>query len=134
MKVIYEHNSVCSPEEVSDVFKASGIRRPIDDLDRLTRMISNANETVTARVDGELVGILRAITDYSYCCYISDIAVNKAYQGLGIGKDLIERLINKLGNDEVQYVLTSAPQAEGFYERLGFERNMRSFVVRRKIN
>ena len=134
MELEYKINTRCTSEEISDVFRRSGIRRPIDDLERLQRMIDNANEIVTVRDSGRLIGVLRAITDYSYCCYISDLAVDRDYQGLGIGRKLVQVLMCKLGNDEVKYVLTAAPQAEGFYERIGFERDNRTFVVKRMKN
>ncbi|MBO9608652.1 MAG: GNAT family N-acetyltransferase [Paenibacillaceae bacterium] len=97
-------------------------------------MLAHANAIVTARDGGRLVGLLRALTDYSYCCYISDIAVDRTYQRMGIGKRLLELLRHELGEDEVQYVLTSAPGAVGFYEKLGFERADKAFVIRRKRN
>ncbi|WP_020619037.1 GNAT family N-acetyltransferase [Paenibacillus daejeonensis] len=134
MELEYKINSDCSSEELSEVFEKSGIRRPSDDLERLRRMIENADEIVTARDSGKLIGVLRAITDYSYCCYISDLAVDKEYQAIGIGRELINVLINKLGNDEVKYILTSAPQAEGFYEKIGFDRDSRTFVIKRLKN
>ncbi|MFD0679249.1 MULTISPECIES: GNAT family N-acetyltransferase [unclassified Paenibacillus] len=89
---------------------------------------------MTARADGKIVGFLRAITDYAYCCYISDIAVDKEYQGLGIGKQLIKMLRHRVGEEEIQYILTSAPKAVGFYEKIGFERADKAFVIKRKIH
>jgi ribosomal protein S18 acetylase RimI-like enzyme len=130
----YKINDNCMVSEVEEVFIRSGIRRPVGDSDRIQRMIDNADEIITVREGSELVGFLRAITDYSYCCYISDIAVDTDYQGLGIGKELIRILKNKLGEDEIQYVLTSAPKAVGFYERVGFERADKAFVIKRKRN
>jgi GNAT superfamily N-acetyltransferase len=120
--------------EMSQVFERSGIRRPVGDFERLQRMIDHADEMVTARVNGQLVGLLRAVTDYAYCCYISDLAVDKAYQGHGIGKELINRLKQKLGNEEIQYVLTSAPKAVSFYEHIGFARAEHAFVIKRLKN
>lgn len=134
MNLEYVTNDACTVNEVQEVFMRSGIRRPVGDTDRLQRMIDHADEIITARDGDKLVGFLRAITDYSYCCYISDIAVDIDYQGLGIGKELIRILRNKLGEEEVQYVLTSAPNAIGFYEKIGFERNHNAFVLRRKKN
>ncbi|MGV7643129.1 GNAT family N-acetyltransferase, partial [Mycobacterium kansasii] len=75
----------------------SEIRRPVGDSDRIQRMIDHADEIITVREGSKLVGFLRAITDYSYSCYISDIAVDAEYQGLGIGKELIRTLRDKLG-------------------------------------
>ncbi|MGG3279983.1 GNAT family N-acetyltransferase [Paenibacillus solani] len=134
MSLEYVINDACTVNEVQEVFMRSGIRRPVGDTDRLQRMIDHADEIITAKDGDRLVGFLRAITDYSYCCYVSDIAVDKDYQGLGVGKELIRLLRSKLGEEEVQYVLTSAPKALGFYEKLGFERNHNAFVLRRKKN
>lgn len=134
MYLDYRFEDNCNVHEVAEVFRRSGIRRPVEDTDRLQRMIDHADEIVTARDGDRLVGFLRAVTDYSYCCYISDISVDRDYQGLGIGKELIRMLINKLGEEEVQYVLTSAPKSVGFYEKIGFERADKAFVIKRKKN
>lgn len=88
-----------------------------------------ADEIFTVRDEGRLNGFLRAITDYSYGCYISDIAVDK-----GIGKELIRILRERLGEEDIQYILTSAPTAVGFYEKIGFERADKAFVIKRKKN
>jgi ribosomal protein S18 acetylase RimI-like enzyme len=119
---------------VEDVFIKSGIRRPVGDKARIQRMLDHANEIITARDGENLVGFLRAITDYSYCCYISDIEVDKEYQGLGIGKELIRLLRVKLGDEEIQYILTSAPKAEGFYQKTGFEKADKAYIIKRKRN
>lgn len=134
MDLEYRINDNCIVSEVEEVFIRSGIRRPVGDSDRIQRMIDHADEIITVRDGSKLVGFLRAITDYSYCCYISDIAVDTDYQGLGIGKELIRTLRDKLGEDEIQYVLTSTPKAVGFYERIGFERADKAFVIKRKKN
>ncbi|GAA4861016.1 GNAT family N-acetyltransferase [Paenibacillus vulneris] len=133
MELSFQDNEECSAVEVAELFRSSGIRRPIDDLERIQRMIAHADEILTVR-DGKLVGIVRAVTDYAYCCYISDLAVDRDYQGMGIGRQLIERLKKKLGEEEIQYVLTSAPKAVGFYEKIGFERADKAFVIKRKKN
>jgi len=130
----YKIDDRCTVYEVQEVFMRSGIRRPVGDADRLQRMIDNADEIITARDGSKLVGFLRAITDYSYCCYISDIAVDTDHQGIGIGKELIRMLRDKLGEEEIQYVLTSAPKTVGFYEKIGFERADKAFVIKRKKN
>ena len=53
-------------------------------------MLAQANLIVTAREDGKLVGFARSLTDFCFCCYSRDLAVDKACQGKGIGKRLIE--------------------------------------------
>ncbi|MEX3615400.1 GNAT family N-acetyltransferase [Paenibacillus glucanolyticus] len=134
MGLEYRVNEHCDVKEIEEVFNKSGIRRPVGDMDRIQRMIDHADEIITVRDGERLIGILRAITDYSYCCYISDIAVDKDYQGRGIGKALINMLRDRLGDEEIQYILTSAPKAVGFYEKTDFKRADHAFVIKRKKN
>lgn len=89
------------PHEVADVYRRSGITRPIDDLPRLTHLLQHANLMISARDQGRLVGFARALTDFSYCCYLSDLAVDRDYQRRGIGKQLIHTMHKKLGGDGV---------------------------------
>lgn len=89
MEIKYEFEQNLAATELADVFKKSGIRRPVEDLERIQRMIDHADIIVTARDNGKLVGIGRAITDYSYCCYLSDLAVDTEYQRRGIGKEIV---------------------------------------------
>ena len=90
--ISYSREPSIGVDEFIDVLRQSGLgeRRPIADSDRIGRMIANANLIVTARQAGKLVGVSRALTDFCYCCYLSDLAVDRAYQGHGIGKRLIE--------------------------------------------
>ncbi|MFK9090903.1 GNAT family N-acetyltransferase [Bacillus salipaludis] len=118
-------------EELSDVFKMSGIRRPVNDLPRLKRMIEHADLLITAWDEQTLVGVARAITDFSYCCYLSDLAVNKDYQKRGIGKELV-RLVQEEIGDEVMLLLLSAPAAMEYYPRIGFDKVENGFIIPRK--
>jgi ribosomal protein S18 acetylase RimI-like enzyme len=131
MEITYEFVQSMDAMEVAEVFKMSGITRPIHDLDRIQRMIDHADMIVTARINGELVGIARAITDYSYCCYLSDLAVDANYQRIGIGKELVRHIQEKLG-EEVTLVLVSASNAVDYYPRIGFEKCDKAFLIGRK--
>jgi len=131
MSLEYKVNSTITAEEVANVFRASGIKRPIDQLERLQRMIDHADITITCWDDNKLIGIARAITDYSYCCYLSDLAVDKAYQNRGIGKQLIKELQNQL-NEETSLLLLSAPNAMDYYPRVGFNQAENAFLIQRK--
>ena len=131
MEITYEFVQSMDAMEVAEVFKMSGITRPVHDLDRIQRMIDHADMIVTARINGQLVGIARAITDYSYCCYLSDLAVDANYQRSGIGKELVHCIQEKLG-EEVTLVLVSAPNAVDYYPRIGFEKSDKTFLIRRK--
>ena len=131
MSLEYKVNSLITAEEVADVFRASGLKRPVDQLERLQRMIDNADITITCWDDNKLIGIARAITDYSYCCYLSDLAVDKAYQNRGIGKQLIKELQKQL-NEETSLLLLSAPNAMDYYPKVGFNKAENAFIIQRK--
>lgn len=119
MPIVYSLEPDLTAEEFRDVLVSSGLaaRRPADDLARLDRMLRGAEIVVTAREGGKLIGISRAITDYSFCCYLSDLAVDGAYQGRGIGRRLIEETHDASGPLTGLY-LVSAPAAVGFYSRI----------------
>ena len=112
------------------VFDTSGIRRPTKDLARIERMFANANLILSAWHEGKLVGVCRALTDFSYCCYLSDLAVDKAFQKHGIGRELIARVRSAIG-EEVALVLLSAPEAMEYYPKVGFEKIENGFILKR---
>ena len=90
MNTVYAREDYLGADEYIDVVRKSGLNRPIEDRGRVERMLAHANLIVTARQDGKLVGFARSLTDFCFCCYLSDLAVDKACQGQGIGKRLIE--------------------------------------------
>ncbi|MNN12867.1 Acetyltransferase (GNAT) family protein [compost metagenome] len=130
MAIEYKINMQLRSEDVSTVFKSPGIKRPWDDLERIQRMIENADVNISAWDGERLVGIARAITDFSYCCYLSDLAVNKEYQNKGIGTELVRHLQEHLG-EEVSLLLLSAPTAMEYYPRIGFEKTEKAFLIPR---
>jgi predicted N-acetyltransferase YhbS len=131
MSVIeYRHNFPLAAADVAAVFDASGIRRPTHDLARIERMFCNADLCLSAWHDGELVGVCRALTDFSYCCYLSDLAVAKAYQKQGIGRELIARVRAAI-SDEVALILLSAPEAMTYYPKVGFATTDNGFIIKR---
>ncbi len=126
----YRTNFPIDPADVAAIFDASGIRRPTKDLVRIKRMLDNANLIVSAWYESKLIGVCRALTDFSYCCYISDLAVDKAFQRQGIGRELIARIRSAIGN-EVAIILVSAPEAVEYYPKLGFEKIENGFIIKR---
>jgi N-acetylglutamate synthase-like GNAT family acetyltransferase len=126
----YRHNFPLEPVDVAAVFDASGIRRPTKDLARIERMFANADLILSAWHEGKLIGVCRALTDFSYCCYLSDLAVANAYQKRGIGRELIARVKASIG-DEVALILLSAPEAMEYYPKVGFEKIENGFIVKR---
>ncbi len=135
-KVLYASEPELGVAEFRRVLVDStlGETRPVDDEARLQAMLSGANLVLTARLDIEgrpLIGVARAITDFSWVCYISELAVSQSAQGLGIGKGLMDEMRRQLG-PSVAISLISMPDAVGFYERIGMKRMTDAFWFSRK--
>jgi ribosomal protein S18 acetylase RimI-like enzyme len=132
MQIDYALEPHLTAEEFRDVLVASTLaeRRPAGDLARLARMLREADIIVTARHEGRLVGVSRALSDFSYSCYLSDLAVDVAYQRRGIGKRLIEETRANAG-PEATLVLLSAPAAASYYPKIGMKRHESCWIVPR---
>lgn len=130
---VYAVEKDVSTEEFRTLLMDSGLgaRRPVDDDVRLEAMLRNANLVVTARVDGAIVGIARSITDFAFCCYLSDLAVSKQTQRRNIGANLIEETRKHLG-PTVSVILSSVPESVGFYERINMPSLPNGFWFRRE--
>ena len=79
----------------------------------------NTDLLISAWDDDRLVGIARAVTDYAYCCYLSDLAVDEAWQRRGIGQELLATLKQAL-HPQCKIILLAAPQAVDYYPHIGF--------------
>jgi predicted N-acetyltransferase YhbS len=132
MMISYRTDMIPEKELVVDLYKSSGLNRPVDDKERIGRMYANSNLVITAW-DGEtLVGVARSLTDFCYCCYLSDLAVRKEYQKHGIGKGLIQRTKEQIG-DQTMLLLLSAPGAMEYYPKVGFRKVENGFIIDRAI-
>jgi predicted N-acetyltransferase YhbS len=122
MPVAYALEPELTAEEFRAVLVAStlSLRRPADDVQRLQKMLRGADIVLTARDDGCLIGVSRAITDFAYCCYLSDLAVDAAYQRQGIGRQLIAQTHAAAG-EGTTLILIAAPAAEGYYPKIGMQ-------------
>lgn len=124
-----ENGTGLNLRDVLAVYRSSGLgeRRPIADAERMAEMVRNANLILTCRIDGELVGIARSVSDFSYVTFLSDIAVSRAHQRSGIGRALIEATRKEA--PQAKIVLLSAPAATGFYPRIGFTQHNSAWVL-----
>jgi len=120
MTVHYQLEPTLSAEEFVNVLQRSTLaeRRPVDNHERIELMLRNADVIVTARSGDMLVGVSRAITDFSYCTYLSDLAVDVEFQKLGIGRELIDRTHAAAGR-ATRLVLLAAPKARSYYPHIG---------------
>ncbi|MCB9280082.1 MAG: GNAT family N-acetyltransferase [Lewinellaceae bacterium] len=129
MAITYQIENDLPADEFTAVLRAStlGLRRPVDDPERMAAMVRHANLIVTARLDGQLVGVARSVTDFVFCTYLSDLAVDQALQRQGIGRELIRR--TKLATPQAKLILLSAPAAVDYYPRIGMTRHDAAFYL-----
>ncbi len=109
-----------APAEFIDVLRRSKLaeRRPVDDVERIAKMLAKADLVVTVRdEDGTLVGVARAITDFAYCDCLLDLAVDVAHQGHAISRELILVTHEHAGLDS-RLILLAAPAAASHYPYL----------------
>lgn len=130
-QILYKDDCRISPAQLAQVFLRSGIKRPIDDLPRLEKMLQHADVLVTAWDGERLIGVARALSDFSYCCYLSDLAVDLEYQKCGIGRALIGRVQAAIG-EQAMLLLLAAPEAQAYYPKLGFEAVGNGWIIKRR--
>ena len=128
--ITYNTGNDLNLDAMIDLYRAStlGERRPVDDRERMKQMLSHANLVITAWDGNQLVGISRAMTDFVYATYLSDLAVRLSYQKTGIGKELIRR--TQLAAPKASVILLSAPKAVEYYPRIGFTQHPSAWILR----
>jgi len=127
--ITYQIETELSVKEFTEVLINStlGERRPVSEPNRITKMLEHANLIITARDNGRLIGVSRSITDLVYCTYLSDLAIDVAYQKQGIGKQLIR--LTKKETPLAKLILLSAPNAVNYYPKIGMTQWEQCYVL-----
>ena len=128
--LVFKVENGISLQEFQSILEDSGLsaRRPMEDPLLLERMIKGSNLLITARLEGQLVGLLRGLSDFCYRSFIADLAVAHSYQRKGIGRQLIQVARNQA--PEARLFLFSAEDAALFYEKLGFHLHERCYQLK----
>ena len=113
-------------EELSSLYLAAplGHKDPSD----LKIAFSNSMFKCFVYDSGRLIAVGRALADGRDCSYICDVAVHPSYQGLGLGKEVVTKLVN-LSKDHKKIILYAAPGKEPFYRKLGFTRMATAMAI-----
>lgn len=124
--ITYQLEKNLTAEEFIDVLNKStlGERRPVDEPERILKMLEHGNLIITARENNVLIGVARSLTDYLFCTYLSDLAVDQAYQKQGIGKELITQ-----PNTSSEVNITLAPKAVAYYPKIGMTKWEQCYVL-----
>lgn len=133
MSILYERTRSITDAEFVDLLRRSTLaeRRPVEDPRAIEAMLAHANLLCTAWDEAKLVGVARSLTDFEYCCYLSDLAVDKDYQKKGIGKELLRLTQSRLG-PKAKIILLAAPKAADYYPHIGLEAHDSAWILSAK--
>jgi GNAT superfamily N-acetyltransferase len=135
MEIVYKLEAYpeIHPEEFIDLLRRSTLadRRPVAEAETVRGMLVHAAVIVTARTGGLLVGVSRAITDFHYCTYLSDLAVDEKWQRQGIGRELIKRTHEAAGI-HTTLILLAAPKAREYYPHVGLIPHDSCWIIARE--
>lgn len=104
--------------EIIDLFRAAGLNGPLDEPERVKRMVDEAQYLLSARLESRLVGLVRVLTDFSFNAFIADLAVLPEFQRRGIGSELLRRSTEPFPG--VKFVVHPGHESAGFYRANGF--------------
>lgn len=113
MAIVFREGHEVDLDQLATLFNSVGWQARTLDRTRLRQQLVGAMFVVSAWEAGILVGFARAISDGATNAYISTVAVLPAYQGKGIGHELMRRLTS--GRHGIQFVLHARPAVKEFY-------------------
>lgn len=100
-------------------------RRPAD----LQVAIANSCPVITVWDGDRLIGFARATSDGVYRATIWDVVMHPEYQGVGLGRKLVETVLSHPTMSRVERVYLMTTHQQQFYERIGFGRNSTTTMV-----
>lgn len=130
-EIEYKINVPLETGEIIELYENSGLRRPTDDEKRIAEMFANSNLVISAWSDGKLIGVSRALTDFVWSCYLSDLAVRKDFQKAGVGKKLVELTREKVSEKSMVLLLSVADALE-YYPKIGMQKVENGFIFNRQ--
>jgi len=114
---IYEQSNL-DWNSLSELYKIAplGDKLPSD----LELVFSNSKFKCFVFDNTKLIGVGRALADGKDCSYLCDIAIHPDYQGIGLGGNIVKKLV-ELSEGHKKIILYANPGKEGFYKKLGFK-------------
>ena len=92
--------------------------------ERIEKLVKNVSISLIAYDDNKIVGVLFGLTDFSYWLYVTDLGVDRNYEGQGIGSTLIKKAHELAGGEKnIALYLVANNDAIGFYEKLGMTKS-----------
>ena len=93
---------------------------------RIEKLVNAVSISLVARNEiGTVVGVLFGLTDFAYWLYVTDLGVDRAYTGQGIGRRLMKTAHELAGGErDIAIYLIANENAVGFYEKLGMRKSV----------
>lgn len=108
-----------TPSRIATLYRRAPLRRPVDSPHKVWEMYERSSLVLTAWHDGRLAGVARVLTDGVLYTYLCDLAVEPDVQGLGVGRALVDEILERCKGTEM--VLRDSDLSAGFYRYLGFQ-------------
>lgn len=120
--------------ELLALYRSAGWDAYTQDPAALEAAIDGSTFVVTARAEGELVGLARAISDGVSIAYVQDLLVAPGSRRSGVGSALLAAVLARFAHVRQLVLLSDAePRADAFYRSLGLTQvsesaGLRAFV------
>ena len=109
-----------TPARILTLYRRAPLLRPVSDPTMIWQMFEKSSLVLTAWHERQLVGIARVLSDGVINSYLCDLAVEPDVQGLGVGKALINEVVERCAGTEL--MLRDSDISTGYYAHLGFKR------------
>ena len=121
---IIEFQSTISVEEFCRLRESVGFQKLT--IKQAEKVLSNTSFIVNAVCEGKSVGVVRVLTDKVTDAYITDVIISPDFQGRGLGRKIMDRVLEQLNEYSVSSVKLACslyvnPGKELFYEKFGFQ-------------
>ena len=116
-----------SSEEYIDFLKRTdlGSQYPKERFEeRIKKLVTNVSISLIARNESNtIIGVLFGLTDFAYWLYVTDLGVDRDYEGQGIGRQLMKTAHEIAGGEkDIAVYLIANENAIPFYEKLGMKK------------
>jgi GNAT superfamily N-acetyltransferase len=113
-------------DELSALYRAAPLGNK--SVDHLRKVFSNSLYKCFLYDGGRLVGAGRALADGADCSYLCDIALLPSHQGLGLGTQIVNWLLEQ-SRGHRKIILYAVPGKEPFYRKFGFRRMTTAMAI-----
>lgn len=125
MKITYKEERLSSIEYIDFLKRTNlGSQYPKERFsERIEKLVKNVSISLVARDEtNKIVGVLFGLTDFCYWLYVTDLGVDRNYEGQGIGSTLMRRAHEIAGGEkDIAVYLIANENAIPFYEKLGMK-------------